>query len=75
MYYSFSVVVVVFKSYEFQDQLSKLEEAKVVFFEYMTVLTEDVFLFLYSSQRQYFYSLTFNPPTSDVPESIVMVAI
>jgi len=54
MYYSFSVVVVVFKSYEFQDQLSKLEEAKVVFFEYMTVLTEDVFLFLYSSQRQYF---------------------
>ena len=51
MYYSFSVVVVVFKSYEFQDQLSKLEEAKVVFFEYMTV---DVFLFLYSSQRQYF---------------------
>ena len=50
-------------------------EAELVFFEYMTILTEDVSAFVFSILLRggTSSSLTFNPPTSDVTESIVMV--
>lgn len=52
-----------------------LEEAKLVFFEYVTILTEDVSAFCFSILLKggTSSSLTFNPPTSDITESIVMV--